>query len=113
MTLILHSLAVYGGGEQHAHQENLSSQDRYELARFSDIVYDCFRKPCDYILMWYKFAGEPGGVTELTSELEWNCVIIHVTEKIKTARTHAVTMELKNMVSEVNILDHEHTDLFF
>ena len=79
---------------------------------FSNIAYDRFRKPRDDILMGYKFAGEPGGVTELTSEPEWNRAIIRATEKIKTACTRAVAMEIKNMVSKVNTLDHERTDLF-
>ena len=67
---------------------------------FSDIAYDQFRKPHDDILMGYKFAGDSGGVTELTSEPEWDNAIVRMIEKIKSACTCAVAMELKNLVSE-------------
>ena len=66
----------------------------------SDIAYDWFRKPCDDILMGYKFAGDSDGVTELTSEPEWDNAIVCMMEKIKSARTCAVAMELKNLVRE-------------
>ena len=67
---------------------------------FSDIAYDRFRKPCNDILMGYKFAGDSGGVTELTSEPEWDNTIVCMMEKIKSAHTRAVAMELTNLVSE-------------
>ena len=67
---------------------------------FSDIAYDQFRKPRNNVLMGYKIAGDSGGVTELTSELEWDNTIVCMIEKIKSACTHAVAMELRNLVSE-------------
>ena len=72
---------------------------------FADMAYKCFRKQCDEVLMGYKFIGNSGGVTELTSEPEWNNVMIHMREKIKSACTRSVTMELRNMVSDVGVLD--------
>ena len=72
---------------------------------FADMAYDCFRKPRDEVLMGYKFIGDSGGVTELTSESEWNNAMICMREKIKSARTRSVTMELRNMVSDVGVLD--------
>lgn len=80
---------------------------------FADIAYDRFRKPRADVLIGYKFVGDSGGVIELTSELEWNNAIIRMKEKIKSARTRSVTMELRNMVSNVGVLDDKGTDLFF
>ena len=79
---------------------------------FAEMAYDCFRKPRNEVLMGYKFIGDAGGVTELTSEKEWNNGMIRIKEKIKSARTRSVTMELRNMVSDVGALDHKGTDLF-
>ena len=79
---------------------------------FADIAYDRFKKPRDDILIGYKFVGDPGGVTELTSEPEWNSAMIRMKEKIRSARTRSVTMELRNMVSDTGALDHKRTDLF-
>ena len=78
---------------------------------FSEIAYERFRKPRDDVLIGYKIAGDAGGVTELTSEPEWNNAIIRVMEKINTARTRAVAMEIRNMVSHVSTLDPKRTDL--
>ena len=79
---------------------------------FADVAYDCFRRPRDEILMGYKIIGDSGGVTELTSEPEWNNAMVCMKEKIKSARTRSVTMELRNMVSNVGALDQKNTDLF-
>ena len=62
--------------------------------------------------MGYKIIGDSGGVTELTSEPEWNNAMVRMKEKIKSARTRSVTMELRNMVSNVGALDQKNTDLF-
>lgn len=45
-------------------------QARTDLSwqEFAEMTYDCFRKPCNEILMGYKLIGDPGGVTELISE---------------------------------------------
>ena len=80
---------------------------------FADIAYDRFRKPRDDVLIGYKFVGDTGGVIELTSELEWNNAMIRMKEKIRSARTRSVTMELRNMVSNVGAFDDKGTDLFF
>ena len=66
---------------------------------FTDVAYDHFRKGHDKVLIGYKLVGESGGVTELASEVEWNSTMIHMKEKIKSARTHSVMMEIRNMVS--------------
>ena len=79
---------------------------------FADVAYDRFRRPRDEILMGYKIIGDSGGVTELTSEPEWNNAMVRMEEKIKSARTRSVTMELRNMVSNVGALDQKNTDLF-
>ena len=74
---------------------------------FSDIAYARFS-----ILMGYKFAGDGGGLTELTSEVEWKKAIVRTKQKIETARTHVVAMEVKNMVSDMRALDHKKTLTF-
>ena len=74
---------------------------------FSDIAYGHFRKPRNDILMGHKFVGDGGGVTELTSEPEWKNAIICTKQKIRSAHTCVVTMEVKNMVSDVSTLDHK------
>ena len=79
---------------------------------FSDIAYARFRKPHDDILMGYKFASAGGGLTELTSEVEWKKAIVRTKQKIETARTHVVAMEVKNMVSDMRALDHKKTLTF-
>ena len=82
------------------------------LQGFADIAYDCFKKPHDNVLMGYKFIGDPGGVTELSSELEWNNAMVHMKEKIRSVCTHLVTMELRNMVSDAGARYHKRTDRF-
>lgn len=79
---------------------------------FADIAYDRFKKPRDDVLMGYKFIGDPGGVTELSSELEWNNAMVRMKEKIRSARTRSVTMELRNMVSDAGARYHKRTDHF-
>ena len=78
----------------------------------ADIAYDRFKKPRDNVLIGYKFIGNPGGVMELTSEPKWNNATIHMKEKIRSACTHSVTMELRNMVSDAGVHYHKYTDLF-
>ena len=48
---------------------------------FSDISYAHFRKPSNNVLMGYKFAGNEGGLTELTCEPEWKKAIIRTKQK--------------------------------
>ena len=74
---------------------------------FTDIAYDWFRKDRDKVLMGYKFVGASGGVTELASESEWKNAMVCMKEKIRSAHTHSVTMELRNMVSDLGMLDHK------
>ena len=74
---------------------------------FSDIAYAHFS-----ILMGYKFAGNGGRLTELTSEVEWKKAIVRTKQTIETARTHVVAMEVKNMVSDMRALDHKKTLTF-
>ena len=74
---------------------------------FADIAYDWFRKDRDEVLMGYKFVGDSGGVTELASESEWKNAMVRMKEKIRSARTRSVTMELRNMVSDLGVLDHK------
>ena len=66
---------------------------------FTDVAYDCFKKARDKVLIGYKLVGKSGGVTELASEVKWNSMMICMKEKIKSACTRSVMMEIRNMVS--------------
>jgi hypothetical protein len=73
---------------------------------FAALAYDRFDKPRKEIELGYKLNGE-SGMSDLTCESEWNDAIICVKAKIVAALRRAVTMDVKNMVSDVNLLNNE------
>jgi hypothetical protein len=62
-------------------------------------AYRHFDRPCDQVRLGYRISGDARAMSYLTNEIKWTAVLVCVKEKAVTARTRAVSMELKNMVS--------------
>ena len=88
-------------------KQKFQAQTDMSWQEFADIAYNWFRKDRDKVLMGYKFVGNSGGVTELASEFKWKNAMVCMKEKIRSACTRLVTMELRNMVSDLGMLDHK------
>lgn len=58
-----------------------------------------FNKPHDEVRLGYRIIGEACALSYLSCEYEWDTALHRVREKVVAARTRAVTIELRNMVS--------------
>jgi hypothetical protein len=71
-----------------------------------------FEKPRNEVSMAYRVSGDTCAVTYLICEYDWMTALARVKEKVMTARTRAVTMELKNMVSRLSGPQKEKTNSY-
>ena len=60
-------------------------------------------KTNDYIRLGYRISGSGDfrGIADLGCQSDWMDAMTRMKEKVLSARTRAVTMELKNMVSDI------------
>lgn len=62
-------------------------------------VQICLNRPPSDLCLGIQISGETGGMTYVTCELEWDDCLILLQERILAARTRAVSIEIKNLVS--------------
>lgn len=68
------------------------------LEIFAEVQIHLNRPPSD-LCLGIQISGETGGMTYDTCELEWDDCLILLQERILAARTCAVSIEIKNLVS--------------
>jgi hypothetical protein len=68
---------------------------------FRVLAYARLELPPDDVRLGYRISGETRRWVELTCQSDWNVVVSRVREKAVVARTRAVGIELKNLVSDV------------
>jgi hypothetical protein len=68
------------------------------LELFSDMQKFLNRPPSD-VCLGVRISGETGGMTNVTCEPEWAKCLIRLRERILVARTRAVSIEIRNLVS--------------
>ena len=68
------------------------------LELFAEVQIRLNRPPSD-IRLGIRISGETGGMTCVTCELEWDQCLTLLRERILAARTRAVSIEIKNLVS--------------
>lgn len=71
-------------------------------ARWTNVlerILDQLDEPRDRIRLVYRIRGDPRGPSNLLCASDWDLVLRRVREKILSARTRAVTVEVKDMVS--------------
>ena len=69
---------------------------------FKDRAVSQFKTNSD-VRLGYRISGsgDSRGITNLGCESDWNDAMTRMKEKVQSARTRAVTMELKNLVSDI------------
>jgi hypothetical protein len=77
------------------------------------MAYQHFDRPRDVVRLGYRITGDSRAMTYLSCEFEWNAALERVKQKVLAARTHAVSMELKNMVSRVFLTIKKRNSLCF
>lgn len=63
---------------------------------FAREAYQHFDKPRDEVELGYRIHRDARGLIQLLCEYDWRTALMHVRERAKTARVHAVSMELRN-----------------
>lgn len=72
---------------------NMSWQD------FDEKAHGHFNKARDGVCLGYRLNGDTRAMSELSCEYHWTTALSRVRDRCIAARTRAVTMELRNMVS--------------
>ena len=68
---------------------------------FQDEVLQHFTRWHDDISIGYWFGGDAGPVSPIDCEADWKNAIGQMQDKLLGAQTHAVSMEVKNLVSNM------------
>ena len=68
---------------------------------FQDEVLQHFAGRLDEVSIGYRFGGEAGPVSPVDCEADWKNAIARLRDKLLGARTRAVSMEVKNLVSNM------------
>jgi hypothetical protein len=76
---------------------------------FTEKVYQCVDKPHDDVCIGYRISGDPCAMIYLNCEYEWNTALRRMREWVLAARTRAVSLEVKNMVSSGSLHRREGT----
>jgi hypothetical protein len=58
-----------------------------------------FDRSHDEVRLGYCVSGGARTMSDLTCESHWDMALVHIRERIQAARTRAVTMEIKDLVS--------------
>ncbi|KAI9439132.1 hypothetical protein H4582DRAFT_2056971 [Lactarius indigo] len=64
---------------------------------FLDEVYQHFERPRSEVRVGFRISGDAGVMSYLVSENDWNNAVARLLGKVRSARTRAVSMEIKNM----------------
>jgi hypothetical protein len=79
----------------------LDAQTDMKWVDFVDKVHDQFGKPHAKVQLVYRI-GDSGVMSYLAHKDDWDKAMEQLRGRIKAARTRAVSMEVKNMVSDVH-----------
>jgi len=66
---------------------------------FAERAYSHFDKPHNNVRLGYRVSGDTSAMSQLTCANDWEHALDRVKERVIAARTRAVGMELKDMVS--------------
>jgi hypothetical protein len=88
-------VVVKGDGFQHTFTGNTDMK----WPDFLEAAYEQIGVPREDVILGYRISTESRYWVVLVCEMDWFILIDRMREKILTARTRAVTMELKNTVS--------------
>lgn len=66
-------------------------------------------QPRDDVRLVYRVSGSARAMSSLTCEYDWNAALRSVKEKVMTARTRAVFIEVKNVVSNGSLINRKLT----
>jgi hypothetical protein len=72
-----------------------------EWLTFEDKVHDHFDKPCHEVELMYHI-GEAGSMSSLENEGKWNGAMHQLRAKIQAAHKCLMSMEIRNVVSDVH-----------
>ncbi|KAI9429240.1 hypothetical protein H4582DRAFT_2089715 [Lactarius indigo] len=64
---------------------------------FLDKVHWHFDRPHSEVCVGFQISGDAGAMSYLASEYDWDDMLAWLLGKVKSTRTHAVSMEIKNM----------------
>ncbi|KAI9436697.1 hypothetical protein H4582DRAFT_2078387 [Lactarius indigo] len=64
---------------------------------FLDEVHRHFERLRSEVRVGYRISGDTGAMSYLSSEYDWNDALARLMGKVRSARTRAVSMEIKNM----------------
>ncbi|KAH9011760.1 hypothetical protein EDB84DRAFT_1569547 [Lactarius hengduanensis] len=78
-------------------KHTFNAQTDMKWRDFLEEVRRHFDRPCSEIQVGYRISGETGAMSYLASEYDWNNAIAQLLGKVRSARTRAVSMEVKNM----------------
>ncbi|KAI9431270.1 hypothetical protein H4582DRAFT_2085253 [Lactarius indigo] len=78
-------------------KHTFTAQTDMKWKDFLNEVHQYFDAPRSEVKIAFRISGEPGTMSSLASEEEWTNAIVRLQEKVKSARTRAVSMEIKNM----------------
>jgi hypothetical protein len=74
-------------------------------AEFQEIAYEQIGAPWEDVIPGYRISSESRHWVMLVCSTDWSIAIDRMREKIQVARTRAVSMELKNTVSNAQLSD--------
>ncbi|KAI9428500.1 hypothetical protein H4582DRAFT_2091912 [Lactarius indigo] len=73
---------------------------------FLDEVHRHFEKPRSEVRVGFRISGDAGAMSYLASEYDWDDAIARLMGKVRSARTRAVSMEIKNMRPSITSKAH-------
>jgi hypothetical protein len=82
-------------------RRSFSAHTNMTWMEFVNKAHQHFDVPRAEVSLGYRLNGDTRMMSYLSCESEWNAALARLKEKVLAARTRAVTMELKNMVSVI------------
>ena len=83
-------------------RRTFTSQTDVKWEDFIGEVLHHFERPRNEVQVGYRISGDSSAtMSYLASEFDWKDAITRLLGKVRSARTRAVSMEIKNMVSHV------------
>jgi hypothetical protein len=76
-----------------------------EWQQFLNEAHEYFNTLGGKVQLGFQFNREAGPMSMLTNEQEWAEAMVQLWEKVRASQTHAVLMEIKNIVSEKELVD--------
>jgi hypothetical protein len=80
-------------------KHSFSVQTNTAWRDFVDMAHQHIDKPRSDVRLGYRISGDTRAMSYLASEYDWDMLLRHVRERVVVARTRAVMVDVKNMVS--------------